>query len=273
MRGLGLLPLVLMILGALAPLSGCAPQKLTTGAVSPLCSKEVLVLEGGISVFRIKGEAPLFFNARMRIDADGAPNAYHPEDKGLDLIKHAGRPGDWQGIITDSHGQPLIQGPQDPYPGYYISQTSLFDKTKKRTDPRRYVDARAIPYIVLPGDPRLKEASGVRPGDFAAVINTRNRRMAFAIFADQGPRGKIGEGSIALAELLQIPSSPRTGGIDGDVVYVVFPGSGNGHPRTPQEISREGLRAFKAWGGLSRLAACYPEYQWDENLITVTSPK
>jgi hypothetical protein len=254
-------------------LPGDAGREAKTGAENPLCTRDLLLQVGEVPIFRIRGESPFFFKTRMRIDADGAPNAYHPEDKGLDFLKHAGKPGDWQGLVTDSRGQPIIQGPHDPYPGYYISQTSLFDKNKQRTDPVRYVDARAIPYIVLPSEPTLKESGRARLGDFAVVINARNRRMAFAIFADQGPRGKVGEASIALAELLHIPSSPKTGGLDGDVVYVVFPGSGNGQPRTIQEIDREGERAFKHWGGPTRLATCYPEYQWDKNILTIVRRK
>lgn len=254
-------------------LPGDGAQGAKTGAENPLCTRDLLLQVGEVSLFRIRGEAPFFFKTRMRIDSDGAPNAYHPEDKGLDFLKHAGKPGDWQGLVTDSRGQPVIQGPHDPYPGYYISQTSLFDKTKQRTDPARYVDARAIPYIVLPSEPGLQESGRARLGDFAVVVNARNRLMTFAIFADQGPRGKIGEGSIALAELLHISSSPKNGGLAGDVIYVVFPGSGDGQPRTAQEIDREGERAFNQWGGSSRLAACYPQYQWDKNILTIARPK
>jgi hypothetical protein len=164
-----------------------AAPAVKTGAGDNRLIPETLIQVGGVAIFRIRGESPFFFKTRMRIDADGAPNAYHPEDKGLDFLKHAGKPGDWQALVTDNRGQPVIQGPHDPYPGYYISQTSLFDKTKLRTDLARYVNALAIPYIVLPAEPELQESGGARPGDFAAVINARNRRMAFAIFADQGP--------------------------------------------------------------------------------------
>lgn len=252
---------------------GDAAPAAKTGAGDPGLTSETLLQVGGIAIFRILGESPFFFKTRMRIDADGAPNAYHPEDKGLDFLEHAGKPGDWQGLVTDCQGQPVIQGPHDPYPGYYISQTSLFDKTKQRTDPARYVNGGAIPYIVLPAEPGLIESGRARLGDFAVVVNARNRLMTFAIFADQGPRDKIGEGSIALAELLQIPSSPKTGGVDGDIIYVVFPGSGNGQPRTAQEIHREGERAFNLWGGPRRLAACFPEYQWDQHTLTIIHPR
>ena len=61
--------------------------------------------------------------------------------------------------------------------------------------------------------------------------------------------------------------------MDGDIVYVVFPGSGNGQPRTVPEIYREGEKVFNQWGGPGRLAACYPEYQWDKNIPTIARPK
>ena len=122
-------------LRALQVLPGEAAPAAKTGAGDTRLIPETLLQVGGVAIFRIRGESPFFFKTRMRIDADGAPNAYHPEDKGLDFLKHAGKPGDWQGLVTNSRGQLVIQGPYDPCPGYYISQTSLFDKTKKKTDP------------------------------------------------------------------------------------------------------------------------------------------
>ena len=94
-----------------------------------------------------------------------------PQDRGLDLLEHAGKPGDWQGIALAADGQPLIQGPRDPFPGYYISQTSLFDPGKPSTDPNRYVDATKIPYIVLSKEEELKQRGGARLGDFVVVMH------------------------------------------------------------------------------------------------------
>ena len=45
------------------------------------------------------------------------------------------------------------------------------------------------------------------------------------VAGDKGPRTKIGEGSIALAKMLGIPSSPTEGGVDCDVVWTFFPGT------------------------------------------------
>ena len=187
----------------------------------------------------------------MTIDADGSPNAYHPpvaadgagdvvgdnagDDAGLDELSNAGEPGHWNGIITDENGQPLIQQARDPFPGYYISCTSLSDKTKTFRDPTRYVDASKIPYVVLPQD--VADRGGARLGDFAVVVNLRNGKSSFAIYADIGT---LGEGSVELANALGIQSDARHGGESDGILYLLFPGSGNRRPRTIAEIQSEG---------------------------------
>jgi hypothetical protein len=88
--------------------------------------------------WRLLNSRAFFFVSGMTIDADGAPNAYNPDDTGLDELANAGAPAHWNGIITDRDGNPLIQQRERsfyPFPGYYISCTSLSDKTKKFTDP------------------------------------------------------------------------------------------------------------------------------------------
>jgi hypothetical protein len=165
-------------------------------------------------VWKWNGLSTVFYKSGMTIDADGAPKAYHPkpdDSKGLDALENAGEPGNWWALVTDNgkpSGNPVIQKAGDPAPGFYISMTALEDTSKARTDPRRYVDSSQIPYIVLPGN----HSAGAKLGDLAVVFNGENGRIANAIYADIGPSNKIGEGSVALAEVLGIPSSPRTGG-------------------------------------------------------------
>jgi glycosyl hydrolase group 75 (putative chitosanase) len=225
---------------------------------------QLLTTVGAVAVRRGAGESAFFYTAGMTIDADGAPRAYHPAIKGrpsgsppgLDDLRNAGRPGHWFGIVTDTHGRPVVQGARDPAPGFYISATSLTNKGHTRDDdPRRYIDASAVPYIVLP--PAALHAGQARLGDIAAVFNRRNERVAFAIFADIGPKLHIGEGSIALAEALAIPADPKAGG-DRIIVYVVFPGSGNGFGRRVNVIERVGRRLLHQWGGSARLGATRP---------------
>jgi hypothetical protein len=101
----------------------------------------------------LEDQRAYFYEAGMMIDADGAYRAYHPDPgKGLDYLGNAGRPGNWWALVTDNGkktGTPIVQGPDDPAPGYYISTTSLQDSSKKRTDPTQYVDAENVPEFTL----------------------------------------------------------------------------------------------------------------------------
>jgi hypothetical protein len=206
---------------------------------------------GQLPIWHLRDDSAFFFSAGMAIDADGAPNAYNSANTGLDDLSNAGQPGHWQGLLADEAGNPLVQGPDDPFPGYYISCTALADWTKDRLDPTRFVDASKIPYIALPGD--LARATGARLGDLAVVFNLRNGRLAFAIFADIGT---VGEGSIALAENLGIGSDARRGGSRGGLLYLVFPGSGNHRPKSVDEINELTSRLFQDWGGSELARSC-----------------
>ena len=198
-----------------------------------------------------------FFESKMSIDADGSPRAYHPQNKGLDELRYAGYTGNWWALATDNDqpsGNPIIQGENDPYPGYYVSMTSLGDRRYKNSDPRRYVDAEKIPYFVLPL--QVAQQTGAKVGDLGYVYNKKNRKGAFAIFADVGGNDKIGEGSIYLANLLGINANPKTGGQENDVIYMVFPFSGNGQPRTIEEIGKIGKKLMDDAHGFDFIKFC-----------------
>ena len=218
------------------------------------CDKEAYFDVGGTWVWRLRGDSAFFFEAGMTVSADGAPAAYHPfeDDTALDYLENAGAPGEYFALVTDEDGKPYVQGPDDPRPGYYVSMTALQDETRAETDPRRYVDASAIPYVALPYN-QLGEAE---LGDFAVVVDRSNGLLCYAIFADLGPPRYLAIGSIALAKALEIPHSAKHGGAYDGVVYVVFPKSGNGNPRPVEEINAEGARLFEAWGGMQQLEAC-----------------
>ena len=204
-----------------------------------------------VPIWRLPDSRAFFFVSRMAIDADGAPNAYNSENTGLDELANAGEPSRWDGIITDRHGNPLIQRENDPFPGYYISCTSLSDETKEFTDPTSYVNASKIPYVVLPRE--VADRGGARLGDFGLVMNLRNGKSSFAIYADIGT---LGEGSVALADALGIWSDARHGGQSDGILYLLFPESGNLRPRTIDEIASEGEKLLHQWGGMKKLSAC-----------------
>ncbi|PYS23496.1 MAG: hypothetical protein DMF72_08835 [Acidobacteria bacterium] len=216
------------------------------------CDKETVATIGGTKVFRLKGKSALFFRADIEIDADGSPRAYHPTNDKIALdFKANGFPF----AVVHVNGKPHIQGPNDPAPGFFVSMTSLEDTSKEKTDPRRYVDSVEIPYIVLPSG--LIGNGKAKLGDFAAVINKKNNKSSFAIFADVGPKKKLGEGSIALAAALEVKKNPKTGGPAADLIYVVFPGSGNGKPRSLDEVNSNGQVAFANFGGMEQVNACF----------------
>jgi hypothetical protein len=201
------------------------------------------------------GDAVLF-HAGMYIDADGAPNAYGPNNRGLDFTANAVRGGRFLSVALHPDGRPVIQR-SGRFKGFYVSTTSLHNAAGSPTNPGTYVDARKIPYIVLP--PEFMKQFGVALGDLAVVTNQRNGKSSFAIFADVGPHGKIGEGSVALARALGLNDDPRHGGTaNASIAYLVFPrsGLGPGKLRSAREIRSSALRIFRRWGGARRLRAC-----------------
>jgi len=144
---------------------------------------------------------------RMDVDVDGAPNAYGPpgvQTLDIPLNAHYLNRADKEivGYLIDEHGRPIVQGPNDPFPGYYISQTAFTDLgNRNERDPRRYVDARNINYVVR-GD--VARRRGVRVGDFVSVYSKRTGRVVFGIVGDTGnPSGD--EGSLHLLQDLGYP--------------------------------------------------------------------
>lgn len=144
---------------------------------------------------------------RMDVDVDGAPDAYGPPGKqALDTLldahylNRADKP--IVGYLIDEHNRPILQGPNDPFPGYYISQTAFTDiANQDERDPRRYVDARKINYVVRGNAARRR---GVKVGDFVSVYSKRRRMSVFAIVGDTGnPTGD--EGSLHLLQDLGYP--------------------------------------------------------------------
>jgi hypothetical protein len=218
---------------------------------------------GNVGLYQADGEGAVAWVSGMGVDADGSPRAYHPNGPNagaLDYTANAGKPGNWYGLVTVD-GNPVVQGASDPAPGFYVSPTSLEDPTKARTDPRRYVDASTVPYLVLP--PEVRDTFEISLGDLAVVANGRRGLTSAAIFADIGPRGKIGEGSVALATQLGINNSARNGGTSGDILFVVFPGSGGdpAWPRSPSEIISNASQLFSQWGGIPQLISLFPQYK------------
>ena len=113
------------------------------------CSLTLKATIETFNVYKHNSSAYILYKAKMAIDADGSPQAYGPNNSGLDWTANAGSPGNWWGVVTDVSGNPIIQGPSDPFPGLYVSTTSLVNSAFSTTNPLRYVNSSTIPFFVL----------------------------------------------------------------------------------------------------------------------------
>jgi glycosyl hydrolase group 75 (putative chitosanase) len=119
------------------------------------------------------------------------------------------------------------------------------------------INSNAVPYMVLPGPKTWYQNRGVALGDYAAVIF--KNLLAFAVFADQGPTKKLGEGSIQLLrqlgqERIKPNGKVLNAGMGPRVLTIVFPGSGAAAHRTGQaklltSIDQTAKPLFTALGG------------------------
>ena len=262
----------LAAIGALAgALASCATEPLPSApdwnSQADECGNLLpyLTVDGGGPGNTIYGQSSgnaLLFVGGMQIVASGAPNAYNPNNiSGLDDLKNAGSPGNWSGLATDSYGKPFVQSSAGKYPGFYISKTELTDpEIGDSAEPGRYVDARHVPYVVLPGGKRAVEAlnkAGMHLGDLVVVYNVRTQKTAGAVWADTDA-DDLGIGSINLARRLGYDdTSPRTGGTDTpENVYLLFPGTSRGFPRRVGDIEHSAYQTFASWGGQTRMGNC-----------------
>lgn len=234
----------------------------------------------------------------LKVDADGAPNSYRVDGKGLSYtcdgvaaIENGRRvttsDPDWQskcqtewaaakisgnynklaifGFMKDKvTGQPAIQKAGDPLPGEaFISTTFVEVKDAAEGTQRRYIDATAIPYVVLPE--AFRSAHNVQDGALAAVYRPKTGKLAYAVFGDTG--GRLDEASVRLQEDLGGKPYVKMRGvlraynnIMDQVAVVVFPDT-TSKPRLDidawrADINESGAAALQKWGGAERLKAC-----------------
>ena len=151
----------------------------------------------------------------LTIDADGSPRCYGPAGtRPLDALANAGRPGNWWGIATfngEPDGRPIVQGPGDPYPGYYVSTTAYKVPGFENGDPRRELDSENVIFVVAPRQ-LVRAVAGIVVGCKASVLDTFTGKRVEGVCGDIGPATHLGEASMATAAGLGLPSDPRHGG-------------------------------------------------------------
>lgn len=242
-----------------------------------------------IDVQQVQGQVAAHFASSMQIDADGAPKAYHEDDRSpYDNNQPC---FDWLENVkpSDRHGRQGIDGAKGPAYGFTITATSLHDNGKAKNDTSRYVDASVIPYIVLPsGFPLPAGTTGAGDitdclGCLAYVVDLISGHSAGAVFADAGPRS--GEASIALAlRLGRRPFyrdyHPKVSGIDDKRFFtVVFANERLAMPLSADVIQTRARARFDDWGGWPQLVAAVkevpeerPHFAADDNVARLRVP-
>lgn len=200
---------------------------------------------------------------QLKVCCDGAPNAYAPYGLtgNLDLLKYAGKRPDhyndidpntndirlhtyalwksWFGVVTEivntdqgPKHTPVVQGPDDPCPGFFVSPTAAHNpKTHGvigEKNPRLYINAAVLNFISLPSNHNTNAAlwdivAVIIPGIEAGINGEPDkiviRKIAYAVVAESGPADLIGEGSYALVKEL----TGRTETIKAPVILIMFP--------------------------------------------------
>jgi Fungal chitosanase of glycosyl hydrolase group 75 len=144
----------------------------------------------------------------------------------------------------------------DGFPGG-VGDPDQQAETSLRYANRASLDANRVPFFVLPLPSNWPTKFGIALGDYAAVLF--RGKLAFAVFGDQGPSNKLGEGSLQLLrELGEERLKPNghiiNAGTEPGVLTIVFPGSGavqDRHDETTllHAIHSKGRSLFQSAGG------------------------
>lgn len=247
---------------------------------------------GPVKIFRDAQTQAIAFASQMQVNTDGAPDSYHPDDIGITHICNGvsiGSACTWKpqclpefrqakaegfkgpqkicffAMATDARGVPIIQGPDDPKPGYFVSTTALHQPGASVRTPQAQLDSNTVPFAVIPGSWQTSKKPGPQLGDVGVAYRRSTGQTAFFVIGDTGPRNKLGEGSVALHQALgNDPFVMRYGvrrarqGIGGrDVVYLMFPRTAQpGQHLDEASIRRMAEAPLEKFGGMDRVKEC-----------------
>jgi hypothetical protein len=249
---------------------------ITIAATTPTCQFGAWSTYNGISLRRHSNGAYIYKTSHKQIDADGAPNAYHPADVGktcsasggllgLDCPANAGYPNGsfWRDVLAvdpNNNAKPYVQ-PSGAFAGFFVSMTSLSDRNKAATDPTKYVSSTDFPYIVFPGNFNAKSGTG-KVGDLGFAINLSNNKKSHFVVAETGPAAAdLGEMSIAFATAMGgVNPNPinGAGAPSGTILYVSFPFSSNTYawPMTNAQMQANVNTLLQSVGGEAGILSC-----------------
>jgi hypothetical protein len=218
-------------------------------------------IEGLVPEPSVVGEFPVGVSAAET--AAPAPGAYKPNPQSLGLLGQITNSLAAAQRITQIFANPprflaVLPGGElyldsdleldtDGWPGgAQTGEDTWNPDTSLHTQDGTAIDANSVPYIVLPLPTGWSQQFGISLGDYAAVIF--RDRLCCAVFADLGPKNRIGEGSLALlralgAERLRTDGTVINAGMGPGVITIVFPGSGDRSHRRDEATLRQHIDA------------------------------
>jgi hypothetical protein len=163
--------------------------------------KTLLKTIQGVEVWQ-DDDKRVHYVADMSVDVDGARTSYRLDNKKPpaldDIHASAGYPdGSWENVLVPDpvdRSKPFVDSL-----GFCVSMTSYWWEGFGKTDRRRWVDAEAVPYMVLPGSIR-NLCEGVVLGCRARVIRTTDGLTCEGVYADSSG-SNIGELSVCAAKV------------------------------------------------------------------------
>ncbi len=164
-------------------------------------SHKLLKTIQGVNVYQDEDKR-IHYIADMSVDVDGAHHSYRLDNKRPpaldDVHASAGWPnGSWENVLA-----PDPKHTASPYvdtDGFCVSMTSYFRQDFDFIDRRRWVDAEAVPYMVLPGSIR-QLCKGVVLGCKARITRTTDGKFVDGVYADSSG-SNIGECSVFAAKV------------------------------------------------------------------------
>lgn len=217
---------------------------------------------------------------KLEVDADGAPDSYRVDGKGLSYTcdgvfavvngvaqTQNNNPAHWQelcrtywtrakatgdyskvkivGFARGADGRPIVQGSGDPLPNIaYVTTTTLSIPDTPEGTQRHYVDANEIPYVVI--SPAFGSTYRIAPGDVVAVYRPAADKYAFGVYGDCC---SLGEASVRLH--YDLGNDPIVVTADGThrakrgiadrVIFAALPGA-HTHPTLDAARWREEIR-------------------------------
>jgi hypothetical protein len=225
------LRVAILVVGLLAATAAVVPAAMA--AVSPAAAPTAAQL-----LNRVKKGCSVVSKGKYKTDDDAKNATVSICKAGKSFVWNADMDVDCDGIKT-SHCNSKTDCCYQPETSFETSKGRPF-----QADLTHY-------YVIpLPSSRFSYSKNGIRPGSIAAIVY--NNKVLYAVFADEGPSGIIGEASYATARDLGINPNPKTGGIDCSgskcpVTYIVFPGVVPSPIESNSAIDKKGMAAAQAF--------------------------